>query len=160
MDIKEVGTCAVVVIGGVIYGVSSGGLKDALSTDIRYVTDVSNEERPEYMNGIVAEFSEAFEVYFVQTGTYDYVGNSKFSAFPASATFAEVVTAQEAVPRDEISKIKAAAEPGFCEQEEMTMFTEKGWRYNFTLRDENNRKILTVVCRPDSSAFDSNRAVG
>ena len=154
MDIKEIGTCAVVVIGGIAYGVSSGGLKDALSDDVRHVTEVSNDERPDYMNDVVLQFSETFTNYIVQSESYDYVGISKFSATPSRAMFVEVVTPEERVPEEEIAGIKAQTEFEFCEQDEMKMFTDKGWSYSFSLTDGTSRRIFKTICSPDYSKLD------
>ena len=151
MDIKEIGTGAVLVIGGVAYGVSSGGLADALSSDVKHVTQVAYEDRAEYMNDIVEDFTETFDVYIVQTETYDLVGHSKFSASATKATFVEVVQPDDLVPKEELKGIKAKLRTGFCEQEEMTMFTEKGWNYSFTLKNADGRKIQSVSCRGDRS---------
>jgi len=152
VELKEIGACACVVIGGVAYSVSSGGLKDALSSDIRNVNEFSYEERSEYMNEVISEFSALFESYIVQTETFDYVGVSHFSASPSNATFVEVVTSQESVPRDEVPKIQVQAGTGFCEQDEMTMFTENGWNYQFTLTDGDGRDVFAVVCQPVGAA--------
>ena len=161
MDIKEIGTCAVIVIGGVAYTVSSGGLKDALSDDIRHVSEITYAERADYMNEIVDQFTNTFDVYIVQTENYDYVGHSEFSAAPKKATFLEVVTAEDSVPKSELANIRAKAQTDFCAQEEMLMFTSKGWKYKFTLKDDQGRNILTNVCKPDANyGIDKNKAVG
>ena len=43
MDIKELGAGAVVLIGGVAYTVSQGGLADALDEDVKYISEVTYE---------------------------------------------------------------------------------------------------------------------
>jgi len=160
MDIKEIGAGAAVIIGGVVYGVSSGGLGDALSNEVRYVREVPYEERAAYMDEITADFAENFEYYIVQTETFDYVGHSKFTSHPAKAMFAEIVRSEERIPRDEIKKIKARFEVGFCEQDEMTMFTEKGWSYDFKVMDGEGRRIFTVLCQADLSKLNPDGAIG
>ncbi len=156
MDIKEIGACAVVVIGGVSYAISSGGLKDALTDDVRPVTSVAYEDRADYMSDIVAKFTQSFDAYIVQIETYDYVGHSKFSASPSSAMFVEVVASDEPVPSEAIGGLNKRLETEFCAQEEMTMFTEKGWHYSFTLQDSTGRRIFTTVCRGVSNPSGSN----
>ena len=159
LGIKEAGA-AVVVIAGVAYGVSSGGLKDALSSDIKHVSEVTYEERADYMDGLVGEFSAAFDTYIVQTETYDYVGQSKFSASPTKATFVEVVAPEDAVPTGEFAGIKARmGEASFCATEEMTMFTENGWNYKFTLQDGRGRGLYTVTCQGQLPG-GKNQAIG
>jgi len=79
MDIKEYAISGVVVIGGIAYGVSQGGLGDALTEDVKHISTVSQEERDTYMGGIVETFAENFAIYMVPTETYGYVGDSKFS---------------------------------------------------------------------------------
>lgn len=159
MDLKQIGTGAVVVIGGVAYGVSGGGLKDALTSEVRHVREVPYEDRAAYMSEITVDFAENFEVYFVQSDTYDYIGHSKFGSAPAKATFTEVVTSEESVPHAEIKKLRAKAEPGFCEQDEMTMFTEKGWSYDFKIMDGAGRQIITILCQPDLSKLNPDGSV-
>ena len=44
MDIKEIGAGAVIVIGGIAYTVSEGGLADALTEDIKHISEVSLED--------------------------------------------------------------------------------------------------------------------
>ena len=156
MSIREWGTGGAVVVGGVIYGVSQGGLGDALSQDVRHISEVSYEERAEYMEEIVGEFSEAFQSYLVETEDYIFVGESEFRALPAKATFVEVVT--EEVGEDgpatgpQLSAVKSQmASVDFCGQEEMTMLTEKGWTYHFSMTNSNKRQIYTVFCRPDKT---------
>lgn len=150
--LKEAGAAAVVVIAGVAYGVSSGGLKDALSSDMKHVSEVAYAERSEYMGGLVSEFTAAFDAYIVQTETYDYVGHSTFSAAPSKATFVEVVAPEEAVPPGEFASLKARIrEAAFCSTEEMVMFTENGWNYKFTLQDGLGRNLYTVTCQGDVS---------
>jgi len=87
MDIKEWGAGGVIVVGGAVYGFTQMGLNDVLSDDLRHITEVSQQERPAYMDSVVAEFAEAFQVYQVETETYAYAGISNFSAAPASGTF-------------------------------------------------------------------------
>ncbi|MEM9937820.1 MAG: hypothetical protein AAFZ91_05815 [Pseudomonadota bacterium] len=161
MDIKEIGGCAVLVIGGVTYGIASGGLKDALDSDIRLVTEVAYEDRAEYMDDVVDQFTAAFETYIVQTETYDYVGYSEFSATPWNATFVETVTSEERIPNQEMSAILRQTKVGFCAQEEMTMFTDKGWSYDFSMFDGAGRAIGRISCTPDRSKFPANHnAIG
>ena len=69
MDIKEYAISGVVVIGGIAYGVSQGGLGDALTEDVKDISMVSQEERAAYMGGIVETFSENFAIYIVETDT-------------------------------------------------------------------------------------------
>jgi len=110
----------------------------------------------DYMNDIVATFSQSFDAYIVQIETYDYVGHSKFSASPSNAMFVEVVASDEPVPTDAIGGLNQRLEAGFCAQEEMTMFTENGWNYNFTLQDSTGRRIFTTVCHGVSTRAGSN----
>ena len=53
MDIKEYAIGGVVVIGGVVYGVSQGGLGDALTEDVKHMSTVSQEERAAYMLSLI-----------------------------------------------------------------------------------------------------------
>ncbi|MEO9968802.1 MAG: hypothetical protein ABJG15_03060 [Hyphomonadaceae bacterium] len=147
MDIRELGACAFVVIGGVTYAISSGGLKDALTEDVRHVTEVAYDQRADYMNGIVEQFTVSFDAYIVQTETYDYVGHSRFGAQPSRATFTEIVTSDEPVPSEEIASINTRLEAEFCGQEEIMMFSETGWNYSFTLQDSTGRRLFSTVCR-------------
>ena len=147
------GVCGVVVIGGAVYGVSQAGLGDALSEDIRPYHEVSNAERATYMQSIVGEFTEAFDTYIIQTETYDYVGHSTFSTQPDSGLFDEVVSPEKAVPKKELAEIKKRMNPDdFCAQEEMMLFTTKGWQYRFKLKNKDGRTIATVICHPSQNA--------
>ena len=149
MDIKEIGACGVFVVGGTIYGVSQFGLNDVLSEDLVHISEISRQERPAYMDKVVAEFDDAFETYGVQTETYTFVGTSHFSTAPASGTFTEVVRQDTAVPRKEIKALRAVMEESdFCAQDEMTMFTENGWTYSFSLKDSKGQKLFKINCTP------------
>lgn len=151
MDIKEIGAGAVVVIGGVAYTFSQGGLADALSEDVRHISEVSYEERPAYMGGIVDSFTESFPNYIIQSESYDFVGNSKFSASPQQGLFVEVVTSQEAADNTQLRATKAQiTETNFCDQEEMTMLTDKGWSYKFSLENADGRGFYSVTCAGDA----------
>jgi len=150
MDIKEIGACSFVVIGGTVFGVSQMGLGAALSEDLKPYHEVTNQEREAYMNSVVGEFRETFETYLVQTETYNYIGQSKFSIDPTRGLFVEVVSQDEKVPNEELGKVKAqVTQDTFCAQEEMTMFTDNGWNYSFTLKHAKTRKITTVICQPN-----------
>jgi len=151
MDIKELGISGIIVIGGVTYGISQYGLEGALSEELSHISEVSRDDRPAYMDKIVGEFSEAFSSYIVanEDESYYYVGDSRFSTAPANGVFIEVVTPKEAVPRKEIKAIKSKMETGnFCAQDEMTMFTDNGWTYKFTMRDANGSKLFHIDCKP------------
>ena len=149
MDIKEWGATGVLVVGGAVYGISQYGLNDVMSEDLRHISEVSAQERPAYMDGVVAEFREAFDSYAVETETYIFVGMSEFSTAPVDGGFIEVVTQEEPVPYEEIKGIAAQMEVnGFCAQDEMTMFTSKGWTYRFSMKDSKNRQVYAIVCEP------------
>lgn len=149
MDIKEIGACGVFVVGGVVYGVSQYGLNDVLSEELVHISEVSRQERPAYMDKVVAEFDTAFDNYGVETESYTFVGESHFSTAPSSGTFTEVVRQDTAVPKKEIKALRAVMVEGdFCAQEEMTMFTEKGWTYSFSMTDTKGQKIFAVNCAP------------
>lgn len=149
MDIKEAGVCGVIVVGGAVFGIAQGGLGDALSDDIKPYYEVSQEDRAEYMDSIVSQFTETFDTYFVQTESYTYAGQSTFSTQPSHGLFNEVVRQEEKIPSNEIAEIKARMDPeGFCGQDEMLLFTEKGWQYRFTLKHGNNQTVAMIVCHP------------
>ncbi len=150
MDIKEYALGGVVVIGGVAYGVSQGGLGDALTEDIKHITTVSVQERPAYMESIVKDFTENFAVYIVQTESYDYVGMSSFSYIAEDGTFTEVVRSEEVVGGNNVKTVKAKMqESDFCAQNEMTMFTDNGWRYRFIMHDEKGNRFYQITCQSD-----------
>lgn len=153
MDLKEIGICGVVVVGGTVYGISQGGLGDALSEDLRAYHEVSQAERPEYMQSVVDEFDETFDTYIIETENFTYVGHSVFSAKPAQGVFDEVVSHEEKIPRDALKDIKAQMKPdAFCAQDEMVMFTDKGWNYRFKLKDDRGRIIATVICNAQKNS--------
>ena len=149
MNLKELGIGGVIVVGGAAYGISQYGLNDVLSEELRYYSNVSIDERPGYMESVVAEFTEVFSTYGVETPSYTYVGVSNFTTSPSNGTFVEVVVQEEKVPEGEIKGIRAQMEVSdFCQQAEMTMFTEKGWSYRFTLQDGSGRNIFKATCKP------------
>ena len=149
MNLKELGIGGVIVVGGAAYGISQYGLNDVLSEEIRPYSTVSEQERPAYMASVVSEFTEAFSTYAVETPTYVYVGYSKFTTSPSNGTFVEVVSQEDRVPENEIKGIRAEMDASsFCQQAEMTMFTDNGWRYRFTLQDSSGRNIYKVTCKP------------
>ena len=151
MDIKELGAGAVVLIGGVAYTVSQGGLADALDEDVKYISEVTYEDRPAYMAGIVDQFTENFSNYIVQTENYDFVGLSKFSASYGQGQFVEVVQPEEITDKANIDAVKANFEAtDFCAQDEMTMLTDKGWSYKFTVKDAHGRRFYSITCTPNA----------
>ena len=85
MEIKEAGVCGVIVVGGAIFGIAQGGLGDALSDDIKPYHEVSADERADYMQTIVGQFTESFDTYFIQNENYTYAGNSVFSTKPSQS---------------------------------------------------------------------------
>ena len=149
MEIKEIGGIGVLIVGGAVYGISQYGLNDVLTEDLRHVSTVTMAERPAYMSEVTGQFAEAFETYAVESETYIYVGYSEFKTAPGSGTFVEVVRSEEALPLEEIPGItQAMEESDFCAQEEMTMFTDQGWAYRFTMVDATGRQIFDAHCRP------------
>ena len=87
MDIKEIGACGVFVVGGAVYGISQFGLNDVLSEDLKHITEVTREDRPDYMDSIVVEFKNNLSSYGVETESYTFVGPSNFSTLPANGVF-------------------------------------------------------------------------
>lgn len=149
MDVKEIGGIGVVVVGGALFGFSQLGLNDALSEELRHISDVPLLERPAYMSEIASEFTEAFDTYSIQTETYYYEGVSTFKTSPNEELFIEVVTQDKPVPSKEIKALRDyMVAYNFCAQEEMTMFTAKGWSYKFTVEDSKGRKIFNTHCEP------------
>lgn len=149
MDMKEIGACGILVVGGAAYGISQFGLNDVLSEDLRHFGEVSAQERPAYMEQVVDEFKENFDMYTTESETYVYVGSSNFMTAPASGKFVEIVTQDEPVPAEEIKGIKASmVEMNFCAQDEMTMFTDQGWIYSFTMQDSRGTSIFSIKCKP------------
>lgn len=150
MEIKEIGGTLVLVAGGAIYGISQVGLGDALSEDIRHISEFTIAERADYMTGITHEFSEAFDTYYVATQSdYVFEGHSSFSIAPSSGTFMEVVRQEEPVPEAELEALKTImASNDFCAQDEMVMFTEKGWKYRFRMIEGKGQQIFAVTCQP------------
>ena len=150
MDIKEYAISGVVVIGGIAYGVSQGGLGDALTEDVKDISMVSQEERAAYMGGIVETFSENFAIYIVETDTYNYVGDSKFSFKADEGMFVEVVKSQEDTTDANIKSVKDKMKTNdFCAQDEMTLFTDKGWQYRFMLQDYKGNRFYQITCQSD-----------
>lgn len=151
MSVKELCTGAVIVIGGVAYTVSEGGLADALSEDIKHIAEMTFEERPAYMAGIVDDFNETFSHFIVQTDNYDYLGLAKFKALAGQGLFEGVAQTEETTDQANIDAVRTQMEAGdFCEQDQMLMFTEKGWSYRFTMKDAQGRRFYTVTCSPDN----------
>jgi len=152
MDIKELAVGGVIVIGGVAFTVSQGGLGDALSDDVKHISEVPYNERPAYMSQIVESFSENFSNYIIQTETYNYVGYSTFSMRADQGKFVEVVQSKEQADQKDTQSVKTLMQQSdFCAQDEMTMFTEKGWSYWFTMKDAQGRRIYTITCKPDAA---------
>lgn len=64
--------------------------------------------------------------------------------------FVEVVKQDTPVPRKEVKLIREKMEASdFCNQDEMTMFTEKGWTYRFSMKDSQGANVFAVVCKPN-----------
>ena len=152
MEIQEWLVCGGFVVGGVVYGASQVSLGDVLSEDLRHITEVSQEEMPAYMDSVVKEFSENFQEYAIPVSEDTaYVGKSAFSASPKYGAFKEVVTQTEKVPSKHV-KVMASLlkQSNFCDQEEMTMFTDKGWNYEFSIKNINGSHIFSINCTPST----------
>ena len=151
MDLKQWGIGGAVVCGGAALGFSQFGLNDVLSADLLPIDQVEYVDRAAYMQTIASEFAENFDTYGVESDTYYFEGTSHFSTSPSNGTFVELVRQDDAVPEAEIKGLyQAMVEMDFCGQDEMTMFTENGWTYSFTMQDSNKREIYAVICRPTS----------
>lgn len=149
MEIKEK-IIGALFVGGAAYGVSQYGLNDVLSEDMRHITSISAEERPAYMEQVVTEFTQAFSTYSIESETYLYEGFSKFTTSPADGTFVEIVTQDSPVPQKEISGLRTEMDNmNFCAQAEMTMFTENGWTYRFSMQDKNGQRVFSIVCQAE-----------
>ncbi len=152
MEITEWLVGGAFVAGGVVYGVSQAGLGDALSEDLRHITEVSQAEMPAYMDSVVKDFQDNFEDYAIPISEDTaYIGKSLFSAAPQYGSFKEVVTQTEKVPSKHVkimaSLLKAS---NFCEQAEMTMFTDQGWTYEFSVNNSNGSHIHSINCVPSA----------
>ena len=148
MDIKELGIGAVVIIGGVAYTVG-GGLGDALDEDVKYISEVSYDNRSVYMGEIVDKFSDTFSGFIIQTETYDYVGNAMFSYTANSGTFELVVSSEETVSRKDKKDLKTELKSvDICSQADFELFTDKGWKYSFEMNDNQGGLIYNITCRP------------
>jgi len=148
MDIKEIGACGAVACGVFVFG--GYGLNDVLSNELKDVADVSFADRSAYMESVVAEFADAFDTYYLDTGTFVYEGRSAFSAKAHRAAFVEVVSHDSPVPEAEKAKLQSMwLDDRFCSQAEMTMFTDQGWTYTFTLNGMGDDAILDVTCKPE-----------
>ena len=151
MDIREIGIGSVVVVGGMAFGFSQYGLDSVLSEDLKHITEVSQAERPAYMETVTTEFQNKFEDYHIQLEAYSYEGLSTFTSSPDHGTFVETISSVAPVPKEEIKNLqKLLNEPvfreAFCQQSEMVMFTDKGWNYKFMVQDSNGRPISNIRC--------------
>lgn len=153
MDIQEWLVGGAFVVGGVVYGASQVGLGDALSEDLRHITEVSQEEMPAYMESVVKDFSESFQDYAIPvTEDTAYIGKSAFKAAPKYGAFKEIVTQTEKVPSKHVKLMASLLKKSnFCEQEEMKMFTDKGWNYEFSIKNMNGSHIYSINCTPSIS---------
>lgn len=151
MEMKEMGIGSVVVVGGMVFGFSQYGLNSVLSEDLKHITEVSQAEMPAYMETVTGEFQSNFSTYEIPLETYSYEGLSKFTYSVDDGTFIENVTSEEAVPKEGLKDLKkflgdANFKEAFCLQDEMAMFTSKGWNYRFMVEDSNGRNISTIRC--------------
>ena len=148
MDIKEIAVGSVIMIGGVAFTVSEYGLSDVLSSDLKHYTEVSQTERPQYMKSVNAEFSSNFGGYAVQIEDYLYAGLVEFKSDPQHGTFIAIVTSDKKVPKKEILNFrKLVTEESVCGEEDIKMFTKKGWNYEFTAKDSTGFKIADIHCK-------------
>lgn len=61
---------------------------------------------------------------------------------PSSVMFVETVVSEEPVSREHGRELQPRLHADFCKQDEITMFTEKGWSYSFTAQDSTRHRIL------------------
>ena len=152
MEIQEWLVGGAFVVGGVVYGASQVSLGDVLSDDLRHISEVSLEERPAYMDSVVKEFQANFSEYAIPVSEDTaYIGLSTFSASAKYGEFKEVVNQQEKVPSKHVKLIATTLDQAsFCEQAEMTMFTDQGWSYEFSIRNSNGSHIHSITCTPSA----------
>ena len=64
--------------------------------------------------------------------------------------FVEVVKSQEDTTDANIKSVKDKMKTNdFCAQDEMTLFTDKGWQYRFMLQDYKGNRIYQITCQSD-----------
>lgn len=149
MDIKEAGIATVVVIGGAVIGISEYGLGDVMSDDLRPAAEVPMDERQAYMTGVAAEFTEFFNGAVYGTDSFSFSGTLNFEVEPRTATFEEVVQAEQSLNAKQVKELKAYhADDWMCETEDTLLFTDKGWTYTTTLKNQDGRLMLSVECAP------------
>ena len=76
---------------------------------------------------------------------------AKFKALAGQGLFEGVAQTEETTDQANIDAVRTQMEAGdFCEQDQMLMFTEKGWSYRFTMKDAQGRRFYNVTCSPDN----------
>ena len=149
MDIKEIGITSVVLIGGAVVGVSQFGLSDVLKDDLLLVADVPMAERQAYMDSVTTEFTEFYDFAIHGTEDFNFSGPLIYQNDPKTARFTELVKADQELSKTQVKELYDYYSDGwFCDDEEMLMFTDKGWTYRTALKNKDGKHMVTVDCKP------------
>ena len=102
------------------------------------------------MEGIVQEFSDNFDGYAIPISEDTaYVSDANFSAKPKYGAFSNTLNITEQVPQNHVKLMQSLIKTsGFCDLEEMTYFTDKGWTFEFHIKNNNGSHISSINCVP------------
>ena len=157
MDIKELGICGFVVIGGAIYGVSEYGLGDILEQDLKTVAEVPMDERATYMQSVTVQFTEFFSGALYGTDNFTFATDLKYEFDPRRAAFIQVSQSHTKITKDEVADLKRYnKDKWMCETDNILLFTDKGWTYTTKLKNMDGRTMVTITCKATSKSNSNN----
>ena len=152
MEIKEWLVGGGFVVGGIVYGASQVSFSDVLSEDLRHFSEVSIEERPAYMDSVVKDLADNFDVFAVPVSEeIAYVGTADFKSAPKYGAFKTILTHTEQVPNKHVKLVASVVKQfNICEEEDAKMFTNQGWTYELSVKNLNGSHIYSVNCTPST----------
>ena len=150
MEIQEWLVGGAFVVGGVVYGASQVELRDVLSEELRHIEEVSQEEKPAYMDSVVQDFSDNFDGYAIPISEDTaYISDANFEAKPSYGAFTNTLNLTEQAPKNDVKIIQNLIKQlNYCSLSEMTYFTDKGWTFQMQINNKNGSHISSINCVP------------
>ena len=152
MDIRVIGGGAAAVAFG-LGGFGYVSMEDALSHELRAVSEVPAAELQAYMDSVVVEYQEFYGFYAFEGEDYAFVGDLVFEADARTKTFSENVKSEDALSAEDRKRIKTDIEAySYCLTDDAYMFTDKGYNYNVIIKDGAGKLISRENCKAYQNA--------
>jgi hypothetical protein len=147
MDLRVIGGGAAALAFGA-GGFSYVSVGDVLSEEVRDVRKMQGDELQAYMDSIVTEMDDAYDYFAVEGETFAFVGDVSFAADASTTTFSEAIVSEEELSKSDRKMVANEFKAwSYCESEDVTIFTEKGYDYHVTIRDGKGTLVVREICK-------------